>query len=53
MWRAGQQQPLLASKMAGTTLCHVLRPRELLHALGGVAALLPLILLLQVPHQPQ
>jgi hypothetical protein len=35
--------------MAGTILCHVLRPQELLHALGGVAALLPLILLLQVP----
>lgn len=35
--------------MPGTTVCRVIRPRDLLHALGGVASLLPLLLLLTVP----
>lgn len=43
------QRPILADIMPGTTVCRVIRPRDLLHALGGVAALLPLLLLLTVP----
>lgn len=43
------QRPILADVMPGTTVCRVIRPRDLLHALGGVASLLPLLLLLTVP----
>jgi hypothetical protein len=53
-WRAGFARlgASTADLLPGTTICAAARPHDLLHSIGGVLTLLPLLLLIDAPVDP-